>query len=267
MNIYVAPLPAIKVTVGGEYGGRRGHKGLDLRAKSGTPVAAVVGGEYVRSGFSSTHGYFGIWLGDDGNYWNVQHLKVPFAARGRIEAAEVIALSGATGNVSGPHLHIGVSTRNSLTLGTFDPAPLLATPPPPTETSNPMHALIQRPSDGLVVLIRPPYANRTVAQNEYSAFEKTYGPLRKFGLLGETPGIGDAEFNFAVYEANEAHTAFLALVPGGSGGGYNPGDADVVDEGEFGQALTSTASLVINELGPRIDAVGAKVDGLGISHS
>jgi hypothetical protein len=243
--MYAAPLATIKVTVGGEYGGRRGHKGVDLRAKAGTPVAAVIGGEYVRSGFSSTHGYFGIWLGDDGNYWNVQHLKVPFGARGRIEVAEVIALTGSTGNVSGPHLHIGVSTRNSLTLGTFDPAPLLTSsaPVPPTESSNTMASLVQNTHavPQTVICIRDGYPIRTVAANEYTAFLAAYGPLRTTSST--------AEFDFIVYEANDARTAFLAQFPGGTGGGglttaEHDQLFDIANKGELGQALTSAAQLV-----------------------
>jgi len=260
--MYAAPLPSIKVTVGGEYGGRRGHKGVDLRAKAGTPVAAVIGGEYVRSGFSSTHGYFGIWLGDDGNYWNVQHLKVPFGERGRIEVAEVIALTGSTGNVSGPHLHIGVSTRNSLTLGTFDPIPLLTAPPaPPTIEEimpNPIAVIhVTNSTFNGWYVFGPGHAVRTTSQADINDIANAYVIAAPGGAANWDGGWAFADD--AAFTRIKTLLRNVAGVPltfnvteatpwsggtGGAGGGYNPADADVVDEGELGQALTSTVNFV-----------------------
>lgn len=60
--------------------------------------------------------------------------------------------------------------------------------------------------------------------------------------------------------------AFGAVIPAsGSGSGYNPTDADVVDEGELGQALTSTVALVNEHADDNKDAILAAINGLTIT--
>ena len=85
--------------------------------------------------------------------------------------------------------------------------------------------------------------------------------------IGTPTGGAGRSCTRAVFNATCAAATALwrAHASVGSGGGYNPADADVVDEGELGQALTSTAALVINDLTPKIAAIGVKIDNLTLT--
>lgn len=85
------------------------HFGLDLRAKVGTPVKASAPGRVVYSANTYFGGYTVIL--DHGYslftvYAHLSKLKVRSGAQ--VQRGQVIALSGATGRVTGPHLHWGV---------------------------------------------------------------------------------------------------------------------------------------------------------------
>ena len=239
--MYTAPLAEMKVTRGGKYGGIRRHKGVDLVAASGTLVYAPVGGIFHSSGFDNVHGFWGIWKGDDGNYWNAQHLLRPFDARGRINAEQIVGVSGATGDVTGPHLHVGVSTIASLTVGTFDPEPLIFVPPPILMERENMYVKATGPTIYCVFTDANGHVRlRTCGTNEAA--------IAVFGNRVVT-GVNDATLTALGVECGwpsggPEPVLPLPVVAGGSGGGYNPADTDVVDEGELGQALTSTVQLI-----------------------
>ena len=92
---------------------RSGHGGLDLRAAVGTPVRAIADGTVVLEGFH----YF------SGGVLSVYfHLSKILVGPGqKVKAGDSIALSGATGRVTGPHLHLGLFSGGAA----LDPLPLL----------------------------------------------------------------------------------------------------------------------------------------------
>jgi murein DD-endopeptidase MepM/ murein hydrolase activator NlpD len=84
------------------------HNGVDFRAQVGTPIAAPQGGEVILAqdlyftGWTVIldHGYGILTL-----YAHMSKLDVKVGQR--VRKGEQLGLSGATGRVSGPHLHWG----------------------------------------------------------------------------------------------------------------------------------------------------------------
>lgn len=86
-------------------GSDRFHYGVDLGAETGTDILAFADGEVYASGESSTLGNY-IMLRHEGGYITLYaHCSRVTAAGGHISMGEKIAEVGATGLVTGPHLH------------------------------------------------------------------------------------------------------------------------------------------------------------------
>jgi murein DD-endopeptidase MepM/ murein hydrolase activator NlpD len=90
------------------------HRGTDLRAKTGTPVYASNSGivRLAQNLFYSGN----IVIVDHGNgiFTNYAHLsKIQVRTGQHIARGDQIGLSGATGRVSGPHLHWGVKINGA----------------------------------------------------------------------------------------------------------------------------------------------------------
>jgi hypothetical protein len=99
------------------------HRGTDFRAKTGTPVYASNFGivRLAKNLFYSGN----IVIVDHGKgiFTNYAHLsKIQVAAGQHIARGDQIGLSGATGRVSGPHLHWGVKINGAY----VDPLQFLA---------------------------------------------------------------------------------------------------------------------------------------------
>jgi LysM repeat protein len=91
------------------YGPRWGsfHRGIDIAAPSGTPIAAIASGVVVSSGWRSGYGYM-VRL-DHGNGWEslYAHASKLFVSKGQeVAAGQRIANVGQTGNATGPHVHL-----------------------------------------------------------------------------------------------------------------------------------------------------------------
>lgn len=83
------------------------HEGVDYAAPVGTPVWAVGEGTVIRSGTSPVSGNH-LWIRHDGGYVSrYLHLtSKPLLRTGeRASLAQTIGFVGATGRVTGPHLH------------------------------------------------------------------------------------------------------------------------------------------------------------------
>ncbi|WP_279008020.1 M23 family metallopeptidase [Synergistes jonesii] len=125
---FVRPVPGSFSSVYGKSryfnGAFRGrHGGADLRAKEGTPVKAAAAGRVVLTGdfwFAGKCIYVDNGAGLVTFYCHLSKINVKKGEM--INAGEVIALSGKTGRVTGPHLHFSAAWRGEF----FDPAPLLA---------------------------------------------------------------------------------------------------------------------------------------------
>lgn len=98
------------------------HRGVDLAAATGTPVRAMASATVEFAGEMSGYGNV-IILQHDGHTQTVYgHLSRIDVQRGaRVKRGDVIGLSGATGNASGPHLHFEVIRWGRAE----DPVPLL----------------------------------------------------------------------------------------------------------------------------------------------
>ncbi|MGW1640233.1 M23 family metallopeptidase [Streptomyces lavendulae] len=93
------------------------HTGLDFAAPTGTPVKAVGGGKVVSAGWSGAYGYRIVLQLDDGTEVWYCHLSSMSVTSGTVGAGETIGRVGATGNVTGAHLHLEVRKGGS----TVDP--------------------------------------------------------------------------------------------------------------------------------------------------
>jgi murein DD-endopeptidase MepM/ murein hydrolase activator NlpD len=88
-------------------GGRR-HQGVDMLARTGTPLQAVVSGT-LSHGRNTLGGVTMSLLGDNGNRYYYAHLSAHEGPPGRVEQGQVIGYMGDSGNATGiPHLHFEI---------------------------------------------------------------------------------------------------------------------------------------------------------------
>lgn len=101
---------------------RKPHPGLDLRAKEGTPVASSGAGVVALAKDLYFSGGTVIVDHGGGLFTIYAHLsRIDVKAGDGIGAGDVVGLSGATGRVTGPHLHWGGKVGDRI----FDPTSLL----------------------------------------------------------------------------------------------------------------------------------------------
>jgi murein DD-endopeptidase MepM/ murein hydrolase activator NlpD len=87
------------------------HTGVDFVVPTGTPVKAVAAGTVVSAGWGGAYGNQVVIKLDDGYYAQYAHLSQLSVSAGQtVTAGRQIGLSGATGNVTGPHLHFEIRT-------------------------------------------------------------------------------------------------------------------------------------------------------------
>ncbi|WP_441250882.1 M23 family metallopeptidase [Kitasatospora sp. McL0602] len=120
-------LPAANYTLTAHYGQSGSywshlHTGLDFAAPTGTPVTAVGAGTVSSAGWSGAYGYRVIQALPDGTEIWYCHLSAITTASGAVTAGTVLGKVGATGNVTGPHLHLEVRPDGAAPI---DPLPWL----------------------------------------------------------------------------------------------------------------------------------------------
>jgi septal ring factor EnvC (AmiA/AmiB activator) len=85
------------------------HKGIDLAASTGTSVHVTADGTVEAAGYSGRYGKMIIIDHGNGVETCYAHLSEYLVVPGQeVRRNEIIALSGATGRVTGPHLHYEV---------------------------------------------------------------------------------------------------------------------------------------------------------------
>lgn len=97
-------------------GVKRFHKGLDIAAPVGTPVKAAAAGKVAFSGWADGYGRLVTIDHGDGTITRYGHNGLNLVQVGdAVTAGQQIALVGATGRATGPHLHFEVE-RNGETV-------------------------------------------------------------------------------------------------------------------------------------------------------
>ncbi|MEU9045394.1 MULTISPECIES: LysM peptidoglycan-binding domain-containing M23 family metallopeptidase [unclassified Kitasatospora] len=87
------------------------HTGQDFVASTGTPLRAVANGVVVKAGNGGAYGNEVEIKLADGHYAQYAHLSVIGVKIGQtVTVGQQLGLSGATGNVTGPHLHFEIRT-------------------------------------------------------------------------------------------------------------------------------------------------------------
>ncbi|WP_200304189.1 LysM peptidoglycan-binding domain-containing M23 family metallopeptidase [Streptomyces adelaidensis] len=87
------------------------HTGVDFVAPTGTTLKAVGAGTVVSAGWGGAYGNQVVIKLADGYYAQYAHLSsISVSAGQSVSGGQQIGLSGATGNVTGPHLHFEIRT-------------------------------------------------------------------------------------------------------------------------------------------------------------
>ncbi|MEU6029742.1 M23 family metallopeptidase [Streptomyces tauricus] len=115
LNAYTAPIAGSYVSTSYQAGGgvwsSGSHTGIDFHAASGTAVHAVGSGTVVEAGWGGSYGNQIVIKMVDGTYTQYGHLSSIGVSVGQtVTPGQQIALSGATGNVTGAHLHFEART-------------------------------------------------------------------------------------------------------------------------------------------------------------
>jgi murein DD-endopeptidase MepM/ murein hydrolase activator NlpD len=131
LNTFVSPISGSYVSTGYGSGGSLwssgSHTGIDFHAASGTPVHAVGLGTVVEAGWGGAYGNQVVIRMNDGTYTQYGHLSsIGVSVGQKVAPGQQIALSGATGNVTGAHLHFEARTGSEYG-SDIDPAAYLRT--------------------------------------------------------------------------------------------------------------------------------------------
>ncbi len=108
-----------------EFGGRvdpitgrwdNGHTGMDLAVPTGTPIRAALGGRVTMSRYNGSYGNCVMIDHGNGLLTLYGHNSRLLAREGQtVQTGDVVSLSGATGRVTGPHLHFEVRVNGQRT--------------------------------------------------------------------------------------------------------------------------------------------------------
>ena len=110
-NKWVLPLNSYGITATfGQYGlWASYHTGLDFNANSGDPILSVANGTVTQTGYDGAYGNKTVVTLDDGTeIWYCHQTSIYVSVGDRVNGGETIGTVGATGNVTGSHLHLEV---------------------------------------------------------------------------------------------------------------------------------------------------------------
>lgn len=109
-----APVPAVARI--------ENHPGVDVAARAGTPVHAMVSGEVIYAGFHPGFGNMVVLQAEGSSAATLinGHMQMLFVEPGEmVSRGDLIGLVGSTGHSTGPHLHIQVCPQGHLHKGGF----------------------------------------------------------------------------------------------------------------------------------------------------
>lgn len=122
-------LPVAGYALTARFGQRSGlwsrgvHTGLDFAGPAGTEIVAIAAGTVKSAGYAGSYGVRTvITLADGTEIWYCHQSKVTVTAGDQVEPGQLTGFTGATGNVTGPHLHLEIRPPGS---GPIDPEPAL----------------------------------------------------------------------------------------------------------------------------------------------
>ncbi|MFJ6085321.1 M23 family metallopeptidase [Streptomyces sp. NPDC092369] len=108
-------LPVASYTITGTFGQAGSlwssgyHTGLDFAAPTGTLIKAIHSGTVTEAGWAGSYGYRTILTLDDGTeLWFCHQSSIGVSVGQKVATGDVIGRVGATGNVTGAHLHLEV---------------------------------------------------------------------------------------------------------------------------------------------------------------
>ena len=85
------------------------HTGLDISAKTGTDIKVVAAGTVISAKYEGSYGNLvKIDHGNGVETWYAHTSKMYVTAGQKVEAGDIIATVGSTGNSTGPHLHLEI---------------------------------------------------------------------------------------------------------------------------------------------------------------
>ncbi len=109
IKIAATPVQGIITSRYGEISSLRtsAHTGLDIAATQGTPISAVSSGTIICAEYNSSYGYY-IKIDHGSGFESLYaHCSQLYVSEGEyVNAGDVIAALGSTGNSTGPHLHL-----------------------------------------------------------------------------------------------------------------------------------------------------------------
>ncbi|MFI6640213.1 M23 family metallopeptidase [Streptomyces sp. NPDC050504] len=95
------------------------HTGLDFAAPRGTPLKAVHSATVKSAGWHNSYGYLTVLELEDGTeVWYAHQSSISVSVGQKVSTGQVIGNVGASGNVTGEHLHMEVHTPGG---GGIDP--------------------------------------------------------------------------------------------------------------------------------------------------
>ncbi|MEU4165643.1 LysM peptidoglycan-binding domain-containing M23 family metallopeptidase [Streptomyces sp. NPDC026665] len=87
------------------------HTGVDFVVPTGTTLKSIAAGTVVSAGWGGAYGNQVVIQHADGKYSQYAHMSSLSVSAGQtVTEGQQIGLSGATGNVTGPHLHFEIRT-------------------------------------------------------------------------------------------------------------------------------------------------------------
>ncbi|MCW2737575.1 MAG: Murein DD-endopeptidase MepM and murein hydrolase activator NlpD, containing LysM domain [Nocardioides sp.] len=110
-NKWVLPLASYQITATfGQYGlWASYHTGLDFNGNTGDPIMAIANGTVTSTGYDGAYGNKTVVTLDDGTeIWFCHQTSIYVSVGDNVTGGEVIGTVGATGNVTGSHLHVEV---------------------------------------------------------------------------------------------------------------------------------------------------------------
>ena len=97
--------------VSGRYWSSGHHTGVDFPVSSGTPVYSIGDGQVVDTGYNRAYGnYVEIYHGNNIYSFYAHASSVIVSSGQHVTKGQQVMKSGATGNVTGPHLHFEIRT-------------------------------------------------------------------------------------------------------------------------------------------------------------